>query len=87
MVLMTAIYISHLCQLIKIFLLEVKKKRHSIFSPKCPEEMDWSKLFPDFLPTREQKEKHDDPAEESHQKHQVEFADIGCGYGGLLGMK
>ena len=74
---------------IKMFL-EVKKCKYLKFhfSPKCPEEMDWSKLFPDFFPTRKQKEKHDDPAdEESHQKHQVEFADIGCGYGGLLGMK
>ena len=50
--------------------------------------MDWSKLFPNFFQTPEQKEKHDDPADEqSRQKHQVEFADIGCGYGGLLGMQ
>ena len=50
--------------------------------------MDWSKLFPNFFQTPEQRGKHDDPADEqSRLKHQVEFADIGCGYGGMLGMK
>lgn len=42
-------------------------------SPVCPEEMDWSQLYPHFFPGKEDK------------THQVEFADIGCGYGGLLG--
>ncbi|KAF5298209.1 hypothetical protein FQA39_LY02633 [Lamprigera yunnana] len=40
---------------------------HCIEYPRTPDEMDWSKYFP---------EKDDN----SH----VEFADIGCGYGGLL---
>lgn len=37
--------------------------------------MDWSELYPHFFPGN--------PSEEKTQ--QVEFADIGCGYGGLLG--
>lgn len=37
--------------------------------------MDWSELYPHFFPGN--------PSEEKPQ--QVEFADIGCGYGGLLG--
>lgn len=44
-------------------------------SPVCPEEMDWSELYPDFFTSN--------PAEK--QTPSVEFADIGCGYGGLLG--
>ena len=40
-------------------------------SPVCPGEMDWSALYP----------KH---CQEGSDK-KVEFADIGCGYGGLLG--
>lgn len=44
-------------------------------SPVCPEEMDWSQLYPRFFPGK--------PSED--KTHQVEFADIGCGYGGLLG--
>ena len=50
--------------------------------------MDWSTLFPEFFPTPEQTKKHDDPTGQMKDtKHQVEFADIGCGYGGLLGTK
>lgn len=44
-------------------------------SPVCPEEMDWSELYPHFF-TGDSSEK---------QSSRVEFADIGCGYGGLLG--
>lgn len=41
--------------------------------------MDWSTLYPDFV---------DDCNSESdikQLKKPVEFADVGCGYGGLLG--
>ncbi|KAG7218485.1 hypothetical protein INR49_009362 [Caranx melampygus] len=48
---------------------------HSFEYPVCPEEMDWSKLYPHFF-TGEQRETETAP--------RVEFADIGCGYGGLL---
>lgn len=46
-----------------------------LLSPVCPEKMDWSKLYPDFF--------SGNPSE--RETPQVEFADIGCGYGGLLG--
>ncbi|KAM3621239.1 uncharacterized protein V6R79_008328 [Siganus canaliculatus] len=45
-----------------------------LHSPVCPEEMDWSELYPHFFPG--------DLSEKTSP--QVEFADIGCGYGGLL---
>jgi len=46
-----------------------------LLSPVCPEEMDWSKLYPESI-TGNASEK---------ETPRVEFADIGCGYGGLLG--
>lgn len=46
-------------------------------SPVCPEEMDWSELYPHFF-TDSSSEK---------ETPRVEFADIGCGYGGLLGSR
>lgn len=45
-------------------------------SPVCPEEMDWSELYPHFFTDSSEKE-----------TPRVEFADIGCGYGGLLGSR
>ncbi|XP_008318353.1 tRNA (guanine-N(7)-)-methyltransferase isoform X1 [Cynoglossus semilaevis] len=47
---------------------------HSFENPVCPEEMDWSQLYPDFF-TEGVSDK---------EMSRVEFADIGCGYGGLL---
>ncbi|XP_029358572.1 tRNA (guanine-N(7)-)-methyltransferase [Echeneis naucrates] len=47
---------------------------HSFNYPVCPEEMEWSKYYPDFFPA--------DLSEKETPR--VEFADIGCGYGGLL---
>lgn len=47
---------------------------HTFDYPVCPEEMDWSELYPEiFTGTPSEKE-----------PPRVEFADIGCGYGGLL---
>ena len=46
-------------------------------SPVSPEKMDWSPLYPDFFPSS--------PSEGGGAGAQVEFADVGCGYGGLLG--
>ena len=48
-----------------------------IFSPLCPKTIDWSEYFPDTS-------KRED-GDEKEKKPNVEFADIGCGYGGLLG--
>ena len=40
-------------------------------SPVSPAEMKWSELYPDFINS-------------SNLDKKVQFADIGCGYGGLL---
>lgn len=42
--------------------------------------MDWRTLFPAFFP-----EKTDTEETLETKRVKVEFADIGCGYGGLLG--
>lgn len=47
-----------------------------MYSPVSPDEMDWRTLFPAFYPEKDDKDK---------KSSKVEFADIGCGYGGLLG--
>ena len=52
-----------------------------LVSPVCPEEMDWSEVYPEMCSPPD--ECHDD--EPVQRKAKVEFADIGCGYGGLLG--
>lgn len=52
----------------------------AVSSPVSPDAMDWHSLFPAFFP---EKDKTD---EITHLRcSKVEFADIGCGYGGLLG--
>lgn len=50
--------------------------------------MDWSALYPEFFAPLTNDNWHDDPKdmeERTKPRYQVEFADIGCGYGGLLG--
>ncbi|XP_071017284.1 tRNA (guanine-N(7)-)-methyltransferase isoform X2 [Oncorhynchus clarkii lewisi] len=47
---------------------------HTFEYPVCPEDMDWSQLYPEFFSDHQLTQK----------AAQVEFADIGCGYGGLL---
>lgn len=50
--------------------------------------MDWSELYPEFFTPLPKDDHHDDPKdmeERTKPSSQVEFADIGCGYGGLLG--
>ncbi|CAH6719089.1 tRNA (guanine-N(7)-)-methyltransferase [[Candida] jaroonii] len=46
---------------------------HRLDYPKSPESMDWSKYYPQY---------HD--KESNNMLQDVEIADIGCGYGGLL---
>lgn len=60
---------------------------HTLRYPVKPEEMDWSELYPEFFAPLTQNQSHDDPKDEKEKstRAQVEFADIGCGYGGLLG--
>lgn len=43
------------------------------YSPPNPSLMDWTRHYPEFY-----------PAKEGQVQKKVEFADIGCGYGGLL---
>ncbi|NXA57520.1 TRMB methyltransferase, partial [Nothocercus julius] len=45
---------------------------HTLRYPARPEDMDWAQLFPAFFSATPEAAAH------------VEFADIGCGYGGLL---
>ncbi|XP_078036145.1 tRNA (guanine-N(7)-)-methyltransferase [Augochlora pura] len=52
---------------------------HCIEYPVNPNEMDWSCLYPHYFPDDESKL----DGKCGNQKH-VEFADVGCGYGGLL---
>jgi len=47
------------------------------YSPIKPELMDWSTLYPQYFPN------NNEQMQEIQKR--VEFADIGCGYGGLLG--
>ncbi|KAK0146013.1 tRNA (guanine-N(7)-)-methyltransferase [Merluccius polli] len=47
---------------------------HTFEYPVCPDKMDWSQLYPHFFPG----------CQVGRGTAQVEFADVGCGYGGLL---
>ncbi|KAE8745837.1 hypothetical protein FOCC_FOCC007356 [Frankliniella occidentalis] len=51
---------------------------HCFDYPICPSEMDWSELYPSVF----SKTSSDESNTKSDKK--VEFADVGCGYGGLL---
>ncbi|XP_064652705.1 tRNA (guanine-N(7)-)-methyltransferase-like [Lineus longissimus] len=58
---------------------------HSFECPWYPEQMDWSGHYPAFCKPLPSNDRHDNDTDVGVQsKHQVEFADIGCGYGGLL---
>lgn len=52
---------------------------HTLEYPVSPDAMDWHSLFPTFFPEKVETD------EITHSRcSKVEFADIGCGYGGLL---
>ncbi|EAT77630.2 hypothetical protein SNOG_15087 [Parastagonospora nodorum SN15] len=67
---------------------------HSLTYPKSPADMDWASLYPAYaVVKREQKsagEEESTPLDEEEQRRlkaitkNVEIADIGCGFGGLL---
>ncbi|KAI4912426.1 tRNA (guanine-N(7)-)-methyltransferase (tRNA(m7G46)-methyltransferase) [Alternaria incomplexa] len=67
---------------------------HSLTYPKSPADMDWASLYPMYAkhPKKEteegQNESHDMSIEEQREANaiskNVEIADIGCGFGGLL---
>lgn len=46
------------------------------YSPRTPSCMDWGKLYPKYF---------ENGTNDDEKTRRVEFADIGCGYGGLLG--
>ncbi|XP_064330387.1 tRNA (guanine-N(7)-)-methyltransferase isoform X2 [Phalacrocorax carbo] len=48
---------------------------HTLRYPPRPQDMDWASLFPAFFPPA---------APPGRAPPRVEFADVGCGYGGLL---
>ncbi|KAG9050640.1 tRNA (guanine-N(7)-)-methyltransferase (tRNA(m7G46)-methyltransferase) [Tulasnella sp. UAMH 9824] len=54
-------------------------------SPASPAEMDWSIHYPKYFSPREASENLDaGPSNAAHLSKKVEFADVGCGFGGLL---
>lgn len=58
---------------------------HSFEYPVSPDQMEWHHYFPSFFPSKDELENHDDSQDQlGSSLRQVEFADIGCGYGGLL---
>lgn len=57
---------------------------HSFDYPVSPDQMNWHRYYPKHFPSNEDLEKHDDSEELDSHNRTVEFADIGCGYGGLL---
>ncbi|XP_044143433.1 tRNA (guanine-N(7)-)-methyltransferase [Bufo gargarizans] len=60
---------------------------HTFQYPVTPEEMDWSQYYPEYFKPLSLDSSHDDTkdlSEVKKQEYAVEFADIGCGYGGLL---
>ncbi|XP_077153904.1 tRNA (guanine-N(7)-)-methyltransferase isoform X1 [Ranitomeya variabilis] len=60
---------------------------HTFQYPVRPEEMDWSQYYPEYFKPPSLDSSHDDVkdlVEVKEQQYAVEFADIGCGYGGLL---
>ncbi|KAK3743849.1 hypothetical protein QZH41_011843 [Actinostola sp. cb2023] len=57
---------------------------HTFDYPVCPDDMDWSVHYPEiFSSSLESKNGHSNTTNNNGQPR-VEFADIGCGYGGLL---
>ena len=57
------------------------------YSPARPEEMDWSKHFPHFFSgqiTNALDKQQENLGATLDSNKFVEFADVGCGFGGLL---
>lgn len=58
---------------------------HSFDYPVSPDQMDWHQYYPKYFSSKEQRDEYDGSKDElGSSRPQVEFADIGCGYGGLL---
>ncbi|KIO28716.1 hypothetical protein M407DRAFT_242919 [Tulasnella calospora MUT 4182] len=58
---------------------------HTLHYPASPAEMDWSIHYPKYFPLRGTSENLDaGPSNSALISKKVEFADVGCGFGGLL---
>nr|XP_018264132.1 tRNA (guanine-N(7)-)-methyltransferase [Kwoniella dejecticola CBS 10117]OBR86290.1 tRNA (guanine-N(7)-)-methyltransferase [Kwoniella dejecticola CBS 10117] len=59
---------------------------HELDYPKSPAEMDWSFHYPKFFshPDQAEPDASSASADEAQTQKQVEWADVGCGFGGLL---
>ncbi|XP_053379547.1 tRNA (guanine-N(7)-)-methyltransferase-like [Mercenaria mercenaria] len=59
---------------------------HCFDYPVSPVHMNWHEYYPEYFKPKTDDEKHDDvkDLDVKGDKAKVEFADIGCGYGGLL---
>ncbi|XP_072214123.1 tRNA (guanine-N(7)-)-methyltransferase [Excalfactoria chinensis] len=53
----------------------------ALWHPPRPQDMDWAALYPDFFPARNDET---ESGEKTEPGPEVEIADVGCGYGGLL---
>ncbi|XP_007910591.1 tRNA (guanine-N(7)-)-methyltransferase [Callorhinchus milii] len=60
---------------------------HVFQYPVNPERMDWSQYYPEYFKPRPENNHHVDSKDlvtGKKSQFRVEFADVGCGYGGLL---
>ncbi|KAG0140176.1 hypothetical protein CROQUDRAFT_53681 [Cronartium quercuum f. sp. fusiforme G11] len=57
---------------------------HNLEYPISPEKMDWSNHYPSFFLRPRQNDDLSPEVETVKSQKQVEFADVGCGFGGLL---
>ncbi|ESO10415.1 hypothetical protein HELRODRAFT_91834 [Helobdella robusta] len=62
---------------------------HSFQYPACPDQANWSELYPAYFNdedgvSRDCQTGNIDGDDRNKSKRQVEIADVGCGYGGLL---
>ncbi|MBW0478800.1 hypothetical protein O181_018515 [Austropuccinia psidii MF-1] len=59
---------------------------HNLEYPSNPEAMNWENHFPHFFSSLQQAAENAklDCQDEARKNYQVEFADVGCGFGGLL---
>ncbi|OQO12078.1 hypothetical protein B0A48_02717 [Cryoendolithus antarcticus] len=60
---------------------------HALTYPASPSQMDWTPHYPSFVATKSEVKPESDAADEAttpRLDRQLEIADIGCGFGGLL---
>ncbi|CDZ98217.1 trm8p [Phaffia rhodozyma] len=57
---------------------------HALEYPSCPSAMDWSKHYPAYFPMASPSADASSGSVVTSSDKKVEFADIGCGFGGLL---